>query len=66
MARRRRGNKVIIDDIVNINVGFLNDEFHATGHKCGPYYNIKYYKDSTFLSYLIDSKIEEINKIIKY
>ena len=45
---------------------FLNDEFHAKGHKCGPLYNIKYFKDSlSKYAFLNDSDIEQTNSKLK-
>jgi len=41
---------------------FINDELHATGHKCGAIYNIKYYKHSNErISRINDSAIEQTN-----
>ena len=49
------------------NTLFLNDEIHSKGHKCGPLYCIKPYKDSlTDLSFLNDPSIEQTNRILKY
>ena len=49
------------------NTLFLNDELHSQGHKCGPLYNVKYFKDalSSFV-YLNDPSIEQTNRICKY
>ena len=48
------------------NTLFLNDEFHAKGHKCGPLYNIKYFKDSlSKFAFLNDSDIEQTNSKLK-
>ena len=44
----------------------LNDEFHGLGHKCGPFYNIKYLKDSlSRFAFLNDSEIEQVNSKLK-
>ena len=48
------------------NTLFLNDEIHAQGHKCGPLYNVSYYKDSlASLYFLNDPSIEQTNRICK-
>jgi len=48
------------------NTLFLNDEIHAQGHKCGPLYNVSYYKDSlASLFFLNDPSIEQTNRICK-
>ena len=49
------------------NTIFLNDEMHAQGHKCGPLYNVKYFKDAlSSFAYLNDPSIEQTNRICKY
>ena len=48
------------------NTLFLNDEMHSQGHKCGPLYNVKYYKDSlSSFVFLNDPSIEQTNRICK-
>ena len=48
------------------NALFLNDEVHSKGHKCGPLYNVKYFKESlASLVFLNDPSIEQTNKICK-
>ena len=45
---------------------FLNDEAHSQGHKCGPLYNVKYFKESlSSLVFLNDPSIEQTNRICK-
>ncbi len=49
------------------NTLFLNDEMHATGHKCGLIYSVKPYKDNVSeFSFLNDPSIEQTNRILKY
>ena len=41
---------------------FSNDQFHSKGHKCGPYYNVKYWKDTNKkCPFRNSSKIESLN-----